>query len=93
MSRAGTQQFRIEDADHGGAGAGWTDNDFSITEYMQKAFSAGPRFIPKTGIERRLAAAGLVSGKIHFTPNAPQDFYRVHGHLWLQLINKARHEE
>jgi hypothetical protein len=40
-----------------------------------------------------LAAAGLVGGKVHFTSNAPQDFHGVHGHFWLELINKTRNEE
>lgn len=81
-----------ETAHHGGAGTGRTDDGFGGSEDAGEAARQGAGFLPVSGAEGRLTAAGLRGGKVHGAADALK-----HPHYGLadgggELIDETRNK-
>jgi hypothetical protein len=62
-------------------------------EVLQEFCTDIPGFIPKTGIEGRLAATGLFCIVFHLYPGLLQHFHHIESRLGEKLVDKAWYEQ
>ncbi len=63
-----------------------------VPEDSNETFHTGPRLVPISGVEGRLAATSLIFRELYGVPNPAQHLDRIHRDLRQQLIHEARHE-
>jgi hypothetical protein len=87
------KEFTVKFLHHGGARAGWGDDDFSVVKDVDKSGRDFFGVLPMAGIKSRLAAAGLLRGKIDFVSEALQHFHNADAYSREKLVDKAGDEK
>ena len=92
IGRAG-EQVRVVMLHHAGTGSGRHHDRVGFVKHPYLLAGNGPGLADKTGIVRRLAAAGLVLGKDHFHPLGFQQADGRHPGIGIDGIHQAGTEQ
>lgn len=87
------KKFGVKDAEHGTARTGRTDNVIAIAELADGMKCWALRFLPVTGVERGLSAAGLSFGVMDSVAEGFEDFYDAEGGFGVELVNETGNEQ
>jgi len=87
------KEFGIKLFDHCAAGAGTDDDSFGIFQFLQCWCGDGAGFVPVTGVEWGLAAAGDFVWANNFMAESFQNFHHADARARKQRVNETGNEK